>query len=77
MDAVFARTREYWVGREGAAMMAERLSRMGLRVVGTTLGSVGVVAAPLSWLGPKVALHAIICLSAALAITYALDGDHR
>jgi len=58
-------------------MIAERLSRMGLRVVGTTLGSVGVVAAPLSWLGPKVALHAIICLSAALAITYTLDGGKR
>jgi hypothetical protein len=46
---------------------------MGLRVVGTTLGSVGVVASCFSWLGPKVSLHAIICLSAALAITYALD----
>jgi hypothetical protein len=58
-------------------MMAERLSRMGLRVIGTTLGSVGVVAASLSWLGPKVALHAIICLLTAIAITYALDGGKR
>ncbi len=58
-------------------MMAERLSRMGLRVVGTILGSVGVVAGSLSWLGPKVALHAIICLLTALAITYTLDGGKR
>jgi len=54
--------------------MAEKLSRMGLRFIGTTLGSVGVVAAWFSWLGPKVSLHAVICLSAALAITYTLDG---
>jgi hypothetical protein len=58
-------------------MMAERLSRMGLRVIGTTLGSVGVVAASLSWLGSKVALHGIICLLTALAITYTLDGSKR
>ena len=58
-------------------MMAERLSRIGLRVIGTTLGSVGVVAASLSWLGPRVALHAIVCLLTATAITYALDGGTR
>ena len=55
-------------------MMAEKLSRIGLRVIGNTLGSVGVVAACFSWLGPKVSLHALICLLTALAITYTLDG---
>ena len=54
--------------------LALRLSRIGLRVVGTILGSVGILCVSFSWLGPKIAAHGIICLLAALAITYALDG---
>jgi hypothetical protein len=33
--------------------------------------------APFPGSGPKVALHAIICLLTALAITYTLDGSKR
>ena len=54
--------------------LAIKLSRIGLRIVGTTLGSVGVLCASFSWLGPNIAAHGIICLLSAVAITYTLDG---
>ena len=53
--------------------LALKLSRIGLRIIGTILGSLGVLCVSFSWLGPNIAMHGIICLSAALAITYALD----
>ena len=56
--------------------LALKLSRIGLRIIGTILGSLGVLCVRFSWLGPKIAMHAIICLLAALAIAYALDS-HR
>jgi protein-S-isoprenylcysteine O-methyltransferase Ste14 len=54
--------------------LALKLSRIGLRIVGTILGSLGVLCVSFSWLGPNIAMRGIICLLAALAITYALDA---
>jgi protein-S-isoprenylcysteine O-methyltransferase Ste14 len=55
--------------------LALKLSRIGLRIVSATLGSLGVVCVWFSWLGPNIAIQAIICLLAALAITCALDAE--
>ena len=53
--------------------LAIKLSRIGLRIVGTILGSLGILCVWFSWLDPKIAMRGIICLLAALAIAYALD----
>ena len=63
--------------REGLwRYLALKLSRIGLRIVGTILGSLGVLCVSFSWLGPDIAAHGIICLLGAVAITYALDGKY-
>ena len=55
---------------------AAQLSRLALRVVATVLGSFGIFCLHCSFVVPRVALHAIVCLGTAAAITLAL-GDGK
>lgn len=57
-------------------MGAAELSRLGLWVIATVLGSVGIFFLHFSFVAPRVGLPAIICLGTAAAITLAL-GDRQ
>jgi hypothetical protein len=53
-------------------MDAMHLSQIALWAIATVLGSIGILCVWFSNLGPPIALHAIVCLSTAAAITIAL-----
>ena len=57
-------------------MDAIHLSQIALRAIATVLGSIGILCEWFSNLGPLIALHAIVCLSTAAAITVALGYFH-
>jgi hypothetical protein len=53
-------------------MDAMHLSQIALRVIATVLGSLGILCLWFSNLEPQIALHAVVCLSAAAVTTIAL-----
>ena len=55
-------------------MNAALLSRLGLWVLSTTFGSVGIFCLHFSFTSPRVALPAILCLGTAEAITLAMEN---
>ena len=57
-------------------MDATHLSQIALQVIATALGSVGILCVWFSNLGPRIALHALVCLGAAAVITIALGYFH-
>jgi hypothetical protein len=56
--------------------MAEQLSKYGLWVVATTLGSLGIVALAASFFKPYFGLHAYIMILTATAINVLTQGNH-
>lgn len=63
----------YAPSRVGRAMNSLDLSRWGLWVISTGLGSFGIFCLYFSMLGAPVAGHAFICLGTATAIALALE----
>ena len=57
-------------------MDAMQLSQIALWAIATVLGSIGILCVWFSNLGPRIALHAVVCLSTAAAITVALGYFH-
>jgi hypothetical protein len=53
-------------------MDAMRLSRIALQAVATVFGALGILCLWFSFLAPRIALHAVVCLGTAAVITISL-----
>ena len=53
-------------------MMSEFLMRTAFQAISTALGSTGILCLYASFVNPRLAVYAILCLSTATAMTLAL-----